>query len=231
MSKTIAIVGAGPGLGLAVARAFGARGFRAALVARDADRLRSHAAEPAARGITAAGFPADVRDRTALVAALGRVREEYGPIDVLEYGPGPQGAPITAAVDTTAESAGAQFELNVLGAITAVRAVLPDMTERGEGTILVTTGVSSIVPVPVLGDVGLAMAGLRNWALALAPQLAPRGVHVAAVTIATRLVAGEGEGDPDRVAARYVRLHDSRDRHEEIVGDVEAFRQTAARLT
>ena len=66
---TIAIVGAGPGLGLAIARTFGSRGFDVALISRSREKLESLVTELAQDGITAAAFPADVRD--ALVAAAG----------------------------------------------------------------------------------------------------------------------------------------------------------------
>ena len=55
---TIAIVGAGPGLGLAIARRFGREGFRVALVSRAESKLDALAARLAEDGIQAAGLPA-----------------------------------------------------------------------------------------------------------------------------------------------------------------------------
>ena len=66
---TIAIVGAGPGMGLAIARTFGERGFDVALISRTHARLDALAGQLAAEGITAAGFAADVMDRASLSAA------------------------------------------------------------------------------------------------------------------------------------------------------------------
>ncbi|MFD0478345.1 SDR family NAD(P)-dependent oxidoreductase [Nonomuraea thailandensis] len=60
---TIAIVGAGPGLGLAIARTFGSRGFDVALIARTKDKLETLVAQLGKEGITAEAFPADVLDR------------------------------------------------------------------------------------------------------------------------------------------------------------------------
>ncbi|MFW8745672.1 SDR family NAD(P)-dependent oxidoreductase, partial [Mesorhizobium japonicum] len=84
---TIAIVGAGRGLGLAIARTFGAEGFDVALISRNGDKLDGLVADLAADGITAAGFPADVLDRVGLRAALAAAKEHFGGIDVLEYSP------------------------------------------------------------------------------------------------------------------------------------------------
>ena len=84
---TIAIVGAGPGLGLAIARIFGSRGFDVALISRSREKLASLVAELAEDGITAAAFPADVRDRPALTQALADAASRFGRIDVLEFSP------------------------------------------------------------------------------------------------------------------------------------------------
>ncbi|MFI1987752.1 SDR family NAD(P)-dependent oxidoreductase [Actinoplanes sp. NPDC020271] len=222
MSRTIAVVGAGPGLGLAVARAFGRDGFHVGLIARDAARLAADVTTLAADGVTATAHPADIRDRPALRAAL----ESLGPVDVLEYSPGPQGAPITPAVTTTVESATAQFELNVLGAITAAETVLPGMLARGTGSLIFTTGASSVLPIGILGSAGLAMAALRNWALSLHDQLAPRGVHVGTVTIATALAAA----DLGEVAAHYVDMYRSRT-PEHLIGNLDDLRAELAAMT
>ncbi|WP_439378609.1 SDR family NAD(P)-dependent oxidoreductase [Amycolatopsis lexingtonensis] len=225
MSGTLVVVGAGPGLGLGVARAFGRRGFRVGLIARTPEKL---VGELTGAGVTAAAFPADIRDRAALTGALADARSALGPVDVLSYSPSPTGE-ITGAARTTVPSASAQFELHVLGAITAVGAVLPDMRARGAGTLLLTTGVSSTVPAPFLANVGLAMAGLRNWALGLHAELAPAGIHAATVTIASGVVPGDPVADPDVLGERYYRLHRDADRAEDVVGDLDAFRALVAR--
>ena len=62
---TLAIVGAGPGLGAAVARRFGAEGFSVALISRSQDRVDALAAELSAAGVTARGYAANVRDPDA----------------------------------------------------------------------------------------------------------------------------------------------------------------------
>jgi short-subunit dehydrogenase len=66
MSKTIAVFGAGPGMGRSVARRFGREGFQVALVARNQARLAAFTAELAGDGIEAGGFAADFAGRDAL---------------------------------------------------------------------------------------------------------------------------------------------------------------------
>ncbi|MEU6998734.1 SDR family NAD(P)-dependent oxidoreductase [Nonomuraea sp. NPDC046570] len=230
MAKTLVVVGAGPGLGMGVARAFGLHGFQVGLIARTSDKLDTLVGELSELGVAAAAFPADIRDRDALTKALAAARDGLGPIDVLEFSPSPTGS-ITHAAQTTVASAAAQFELNVLGAVTAVGQVLPDMRARGDGTVLLTTGVSSTIPAPFLANVGMAMAGLRNWAHALHAELKPEGVYVGTVTIASGVVPGGGEADPDAIGARYYRMYQQRDRVEQVIGDLDAFQALVAQRT
>ncbi|MEV3936502.1 SDR family NAD(P)-dependent oxidoreductase [Glycomyces sp. NPDC049804] len=227
MAKTLAIIGAGQGLGMGVARAFGRRGYRIALIARTASKLELLVDELAALGITAAAFAADIRDRDALTAALTEAEAALGPIDVLEYSPSPTGT-IATATALTVDDVAAQLDLHVLGAVAAVGRVLPGMLARGEGTILLTTGVSSTVPAPFLANVGMAMAGLRNWAHTLHSELEPTGVYAATVTIASGVIPGDPVADPDAIGARYWDLHEGRDRAEAIIGDLDAFRTLVA---
>ena len=63
------IVGAGPNLGLAIARRFGREGFSVGLVSRNQEKLDGLAGELEADGITAAGAAADIRDSDGLAAA------------------------------------------------------------------------------------------------------------------------------------------------------------------
>ncbi|UNO41540.1 SDR family NAD(P)-dependent oxidoreductase [Streptomyces sp. MST-110588] len=112
--KTLVVVGAGPGLGMGVARAFGRRGFRVGLIARTKEKLQALVDELTGLGVTASAFPADIRDRQSLTAALDAVRNALGPVDVLAFGPGPT-APVGGAARTTVAAVTAQFELQVLG--------------------------------------------------------------------------------------------------------------------
>ncbi|CAI7976003.1 putative short chain dehydrogenase [Frankia sp. Hr75.2] len=83
----IAIVGAGPQLGLAIARTFGSHGLDVALIARNRAKLDELVGKLGAEGITAAAFPADVLDRDGLTQAFKDAAAQFGGIDVLEYSP------------------------------------------------------------------------------------------------------------------------------------------------
>lgn len=222
---TIAIIGAGPGLGLAIARRFGSEGFDVALISRNKDKLDGLVAELAADGITAAGFPADVLDRPALRAALVAAKERFGAIDVLEYSPADASAGPLAPVDirqATPENVQPQIEYYLYGAMTAAEVVLPEMLAAGAGTLLFTTGAGSLYPVARYGNVTAGGAALRNWALNLGEALSGTGVHVAHVAIAL-MIADEAPASgydflpPRDIAPRYWELHRTRAVHELVV--------------
>jgi NADP-dependent 3-hydroxy acid dehydrogenase YdfG len=219
---TIAIVGAGTGMGLAIARTFGGRGFSVALIARTKDKLDSLVSRLEAEGITAAPFPADVLDRPSLSAALDAAAERVGGIDVLEYSPAPH-SPVpglTMAVPTavTVDNLQPQIEYTVYGALAAARAVLPAMRQARAGTLLFTTGGGSVHPVPMLGNVNAAAAALRNWVLNLHNELAGSGVYAAHVAINTWIGEGGPEGipsaTPEQIAPLYWDLYERRDQPE-----------------
>ncbi|NEW69241.1 SDR family NAD(P)-dependent oxidoreductase [Streptomyces rhizosphaericus] len=213
---TLAIVGAGPGLGLSIAKRFGAEGFRVALFSRDQKKLDRLAGELAADGIEAAGFAADVTDRPALTRAFDAAKERFGPIDVLEYSPAPadpQSGPLAPvdALDLTVEAVQPQIEYHLYGGITAIRQVLPDMLDRGEGTILVTTGASSGPVVhPPFANIAAASGALRNWVLNLNAALAPKGVYAAHIAIAAWIGKGGPRSHPDVIAESYWELYRAR---------------------
>ncbi|SDG68343.1 SDR family oxidoreductase [Microbacterium sp. 77mftsu3.1] len=224
--STIAIIGAGPGLGLSLARRFGSEGLSVALISRNRQNLDALVATLAAEDITAAAFTADVLDRPSLTAALEAATERFGRIDVLEYSPADATSGPLAPIDirrTTPEDVQPQIEYYLYGAMAATAAVLPAMLEAGSGTIIVTTGAGSTYPVPMFGNITAGGAALRNWALNLGHALAAddTGVHVAHVAIGVWITDNAPEGvasmTADEIAPLYVDLVTTRDVHELVV--------------
>ncbi len=217
---TIAVVGAGPGMGLSIARTFGSRGFDVALLSRSQDNLDAHGAALAADGITAKGFPADVLDTDSLTGALETAAAHFGRIDVLEYSPGgPEPTFVTPSRVTSAD-VDLQMRYLLYGAIAATSVLLPAMRQAGTGTLLFTTGAGSVDPTPMLGDINTAGAALRSWVLNLHKELAPEGIQAAHVAIGAFIGDRAPEGVPSASAAQisplYWDLHIDRDQAEKI---------------
>jgi NAD(P)-dependent dehydrogenase (short-subunit alcohol dehydrogenase family) len=223
----IVLVAAGARLGLSLGKVFGGHGFDVALVARSPERVGELTEKLAAEGITAAGFPADVTDRSALAAALASAAGRFGGIDVLHYSSPGAGTTAalrsTGALDVTADNLRPQVESVCYGAITATRAVLPAMLAAGAGTLLYTTGGSSIAPAPVFVSAGMAGAALRKWVLTLNAALAGRGVYAGHVAIGLWIAGTPGAPDgaplrePDDIARVYWDLHTGREPAEYLI--------------
>ena len=152
---SLVIVGAGPNLGLAVARRFGREGFAVGLISRTESRLVELAAQLRLDGITAAGVAVDIRDSDALAGAIRRLGDELGPVEVLEYSPLPAPEFMKPVLETTVEDVRGPLEFSVLGAVAATQTVVGPMREAGRGTILFTTGGAAVNPNPGRAGVGI----------------------------------------------------------------------------
>jgi NADP-dependent 3-hydroxy acid dehydrogenase YdfG len=109
-----------------------------------------------------------------------------------------------------------QVEYYVYGGVTAAQAVLPGMLERGRGTLLFTTGASSTLVFPQMGNIGIGSAGLRNYVLALNAALADKGVYAAHVPLATWIGSGGPDTQAGTIAEIYWELYTSRDQAERL---------------
>jgi NADP-dependent 3-hydroxy acid dehydrogenase YdfG len=198
------IVGAGPGVGLAVARRFGREGFRVALLARSAETLQRAEAELAQAGLDVRTYQADAGDLAGLETALERVTAEMGPPTVLVY----NAVAFTAGPLSTVSPAALLDGLRVsaAGALTAAQAVLPIMQAHGSGTLLFTGGGAGTGPIPNLTSLSLGKAALRMIVLGLAQELAGSNINVGLITIYGGVAPGT-PFDPDRIAAHYWAAH------------------------
>jgi short-subunit dehydrogenase len=203
---SIVIVGAGPNLGAAIARRFGREGLSVGLVARNRDKLETLARDLEQQGITAGLEPADIRDASALSAAIAALAERLGPVEVLEYSPVPAGEFMKPILETTVDDIRATVEFSVLGAVAAATTVLPAMLDRRSGTILFTTGGTAINPNPLRAGVGVSFAGEVAYARMLHDELRDRGIHVGHTAIGGSIASG-GDHEPDDVADVLWRHH------------------------
>ncbi|MEU9386296.1 SDR family NAD(P)-dependent oxidoreductase [Streptomyces sp. NPDC048279] len=209
--SSIAIVGAGPGLGAAVARRFGREGYGVALLARDGERLAAIAGELSGLGVDARGFSADVRDPLALAVALERAAEELGTVEILQYSPVPQRDFMRPVLETTHADLLGPVEFSVYGPVAAVQQVLPGMRELGRGTILLVNGGTAVIPHPERAGTSIAFAAESAYGHLLHDRLAGEGIHVAQLVIPGAIVAGHPRKDPAVLADTLWAMH--RDRH------------------
>jgi NAD(P)-dependent dehydrogenase (short-subunit alcohol dehydrogenase family) len=198
----VIVIGAGPGIGLSVARRFAREGLPVGLIARSPATVDAALAALEGTGVETRGATADAADEGALRSALDGLAGRLGVPDALVY---------NAALiqwDSIGELSAAwhldAWAVNVVGAITAAAHLLPRMAERGGGTYVITGGMPE--PVPEVTSLSLGKAGVRALAELLDKRFGPSGVHVSTVTVG-RAVAPGTAFDSDDIAEHYWRLH------------------------
>ena len=212
---TIAIIGAGKGLGAAVARRFGKEGHAVGLISRHQGRLDALAAELEQDGVQAKGFVADVRDPASIAAALEQVTETLGPIEVLQYSPLPQKDFMRPVLETTPADLTGPIEFSIYGPVAAVHQVLPGMRFLPEGShpsILFVNGGSAVKPGRNVTGTSVAFAGQAAYAQLLHEVLGEEGIYVGQLIIGGRIIEGDDEKDPAVLADHLWELHTRRDR-------------------
>ena len=138
MTKTILIVGFGPGVSSAVADRFGAEGFAVALVGRTRERLDAGVAALKAKGVAAGGFQADAHDPAAIAGAVAAASASLGPLGAILWNAfDNSGGDLLTADAATVRGV---LDVAVVGLLAAVQAALPDLKAAGDGAVLVTNG-------------------------------------------------------------------------------------------
>jgi len=199
-SGHLLLVGAGPGLGLAIARRFATGGFRVTLVARSADRLAELARNLADTDAEINTVEADASTPEDLRTRIAEVYNHQGAPGVVIYN-----AVLNTSdrlLSSTVPHLQEAYAVNVIGAIVVAQAAAPALKAAGSGTIIVTGGGFADHPIPALATVSLGKAALRSAATMLGSDLGPDGIRVATLTIAGQIAVGTAF-DPARIAERY----------------------------
>ena len=172
------VIGAGDGLGGAIARAFAAEGHPIVVTrrARHLDQLEALARE---LGPKARAFGVDARSEEETVALFDRIEREIGPLDVVVFN---IGANVRFGIrETTARVFTKVWEMACFAGFLAGREAARVMAPRGKGSILFTGATASTRGREGYAAFAAAKAGLRLLAQSLARELGPEGIHVAHV--------------------------------------------------
>ncbi len=198
------IIGAGEGLGRALARRFGREGHEIVLFARDWRRLEAMASALAGEGIAAESVPVQAGEFDGLRSALRRVIEQEGAPACLIYNAAimePRGA-----LELEPEQLMSELRVDVGGALAAAKEAAPAMERQGRGTILFTGGGFAFEPAPSHAALGIGKAAIRNLAFGLHAALKPRGIHAATVTIRGQ-IGGTPPFTHELVADAFWKVH------------------------
>lgn len=180
--KVALVTGASSGLGIEFARGLAMAGADVAVVARRLERLQAVAQQLEEFGVRAQAVPADLRDEAQIDAALHRVQETLGPIDVLVNNAGV--APVGRAERHTVEKWQQALEINLTAVFLCCQKVGQQMIERGQGGRIIN--ISSVLGEganAVHKTVGYAATkgAVTNLTRQLAVEWAPYGITVNAL--------------------------------------------------
>src|SRR3984957_1491481 len=135
VSKSIAVFGAGPGLGEAVARRYAREGYAVTLVARRPEPLDRLAQDLTSAGATVQVITADLADTGAAPRLAEQIRATAGDLDAFYYAPTPNTG-FVAAADLTPQHAQSFMPLIFYTMVALVQEFLPLMLAQGDGAIL-----------------------------------------------------------------------------------------------
>lgn len=170
--KVAVVTGAARGIGRAIAQAFVAAGAQHVVCA---DILEETLAEvEQTQQLSTAVL--DVTDATAWQAVVARTLETQGHIDILVNNAG------ILAYGTVADTSPADFrrvlDVNVIGMLHGMQAVIPHMKANGRGVIINTSSASGMLPSNFVGAYAASKFAVRGLTRAAAMELGLHGIRV-----------------------------------------------------
>lgn len=176
-NKVALIAGASKGLGFGVARALAAEGARVSISSRDNAAIQDAASRiERETGTKVLAMSVDVRSAGGIQQWVKTTEDTFGGIDALMTNSGGPPAGQALSFDDAAWQDAA--ELLLFSTLRMVRAVVPSMTRRGGGAILMSTSSSVKEPIPNLGLSTVLRASVAALAKTLALELAASGIRV-----------------------------------------------------
>ncbi|MBS0490606.1 MULTISPECIES: SDR family NAD(P)-dependent oxidoreductase [unclassified Phenylobacterium] len=216
------VVGAGDGVGGAIARAFAAEGMEVCITrrARNLQQLEELAQSIRDGGGKARAYGVDARSEEEMIALVDKIEAEVGPLEVVVFN---IGANVRFSLtDTTSRVFHKVWEMACFAGFLTGREAARVMLPRGRGTILFTGASASLRGRQGFSAFAAAKHGLRALAQSAARELGPQGIHVAHVVVDGSIdgvfsranipdLEARLEGDsilkPDEIARNYVWLH------------------------
>ncbi len=175
--KVYMVCGASRGLGYGIAEVLVANGAKVAIASRNSEAIDCAAAQLQARGAGAVmASVVDVTRADDIRAWVSAVVEHYDGVDGLVVNAGgPPPGNFDAFEDADWQAA---FELTLLSAVRLIKAVLPQLRQRGGGSILTLTSSSVKEPIDFLLLSNVMRSGVTSLAKSLSQQLAADNIRV-----------------------------------------------------
>ena len=178
--RTALVTGSSGGIGSAIADRLARAGARVVVHGRSPERSEAVRDRIRATGGQAEMVLGDLDSDAAARSVTESVRSVAGPIDILVNNAG--GFEVCPWADGDADRWLATYNETVASAVRVVRALVPDMRERGWGRIIQVSSVSATIAPPLFPDYAAAKAAMLNLTVSLAKDLAGTGVTVNTVS-------------------------------------------------
>lgn len=172
--RTALVLGAGGGLGSAIAVRLAQEGAQVAVAGRSAGGLTATVARIEADGGKALPVVWDLGDLDRVDAVVSEVEQELGPVDILVNNTG--GPPPTPVSGQDTAVWRTSFEQMILSVIALTDRVIPGMRERNWGRVLTSTSSGALTPIPNLGLSNTLRASLHAWSKTLADEVGKDGI-------------------------------------------------------
>ena len=172
--RTALVLGAGGGLGSAIANTLAVEGVKIAVGDIDGTAVKRSVGKIEANGGEALGLVWDLSDLTVVDKNVSAIESHFGPVDVLVNITG--GPPPTPAAGQDPNLWSKHFAAMVLSVIAITDRVLPNMKARAWGRIITSTSSGVVAPIPNLGLSNALRLSLVGWSKTLAREVARDGI-------------------------------------------------------
>jgi 2-deoxy-D-gluconate 3-dehydrogenase len=204
--KVAIVTGAARGIGQAAAFRLAEAGAHVAVADSNEAGALATAAALRDRGLLAEGLALDVTDAPGLTAAINRVAEQRGRIDVLVNNAGI--FPFRPFLESDDELWKKTLDVNVMGAMRCTRAIAPHMAKAGGGAVVNLASIAGMRPDGDLAHYDTSKGAVLMMTKSLAWELAELGIRVNAVapggiqTPGARLSIAPLLNDPKKLMAK-----------------------------
>ena len=177
LNKICVVAGVGPGNGRSLSNRFSSEGYTVIMLSRSPEYL-----EQLAREIpNSLGMVCDLSKPESISSVFERIRNEVGIVDTLIYNAG--SGQWTSVMETSTSGMYSCWSTNTLGLLSCGHQVIPDMSARNHGNIIIMGATASLRGGVHSVAFASAKAAQRSLAQSMARDLGPKGIHISYIII------------------------------------------------